>query len=79
LLEVGKAEDVIGSIHANLFSFGSSGSRVPYLEKRIALVKSLPTNNKKELIHIVDVLLNSLTELLETEQKRDAQHAAGIF
>jgi len=79
LLEIGKTEDVIGSIHANLFSFGSSGSRVPYLEKRISLIKSLPTNNKKELIQIVDVLLNSLTELLEAEQKRDAQHAAGIF
>jgi hypothetical protein len=36
-------------------------------------------HNKKELIHIVDVLLDSLSELLEVEQKRDAQHAAGIF
>jgi hypothetical protein len=79
LIEMGNTDDVIGCLHANLLSFGSSGSRVPYLEKRIKLVRRLSARHNPKLIHIADTLIGFLEEALREAQKQEAHHAAGIF
>ena len=78
LMEIGDVDEVIGCIHANLASFGSSGSRVPYLQKRIDLLKRLPTNNER-FRRVADALIPSFKEMLEMAKKHEEQMAAGIF
>lgn len=80
LLNLGKRMEILGCLHANLFSFGSTGSRVPYLEKRVELVEQLRENaDAPELVEIAESLLESLRSEIATEKKRDEQYAAGIY
>jgi hypothetical protein len=79
LIGIGDSKDVIGCLHANLMSFGSSGSRVPYLEKRIELLKTLPTNEDPRLVEIADALVRYVDDALKQARKQDAHHAAGIY
>ncbi len=53
---------VAQKIDANLGSFGSTGSRLPYWEKREKLVKKLIASDEAKLIEIGDVLLNFIKE-----------------
>ena len=79
LMELGEKESVRESILSNLLSFGSTGSRVPYLDKRINLVTDLIATNDADLREIAESVIEVLRAHREYEQKRDAEHAAGIF
>jgi hypothetical protein len=79
LLPIGNIDEVIGCVHANLASFGSSGSRIPYLEKRIALLKRLPTQNNQRFLRIAETIVGFLQESLDRAKKQDEQFAAGIY
>ena len=79
LLGIGEVDEVIGCVHANLASFGSSGSRVPYIEKRIVLVNKLHSAGDKRLSHIADTVIGFLMQSLESARKQDEHHAAGIY
>ena len=79
LIELGKKDSVKQCISSNLLSFGSTGSRVPYLDKRIALVKDLMATENPELRAIAESVMRTLEAHKEFEQKRDAEHAVGIY
>ncbi len=79
LLQFGNIDDVIGCVHANIASFGSTGSRVPYLEKRIALLKSLPTEGNERFLRIGNTVRGFLEASLEMAKRHDEQFAAGIY
>src|SRR6266542_1894774 len=79
LIELGEKDSVKQCISSNLLSFGSTGSRVPYLDKRIALIKDLMTTENLDLRAIAESVMRTLEAHKEFEQKRDAEHAAGIY
>jgi hypothetical protein len=79
LMELGEKDSVRESILSNLLSFGSTGSRVPYLDKRINLVTDLRTTDNADLREIAESVIEVLQAHREYEVKRDAEHAAGIF
>ncbi len=79
LIELGEKDSVKQCISSNLLSFGSTGSRVPYLDKRIALVRDLMATENSELRAIAGSVMRTLEAHREFEQKRDAEHAAGIY
>jgi hypothetical protein len=79
VVQLGERDSVEGCLSSNLLSFGSTGSRVPYLEKRIALVRDLTRTENQELRAIAEALLTVLEAHKAHEKKRDAEHAAGIY
>jgi hypothetical protein len=79
LIELGEKDSVKQCISSNLLAFGSTGSRVPYLDKRIALVKDLMATENPELRAIAESVVRALEAHKEFERKRDAEHAAGIY
>lgn len=62
---------VAQKIDANLGSFGSTGSRLPYWEKREKLVKKLIASDEAKLIEIGDVLLNFIKERKDYIQREE--------
>ena len=79
LMDLCGREELRDALGSNLFSFGSTGSRVPYLQRRIELIRDLAETGDPELKRIAADLLQSLEAAKAEEQKRDAQHAAGIY
>jgi hypothetical protein len=79
LLEIGDIYEVIGCVQANLATFGSSGSRVPYLEKRIALLEFLAAKDTPRFKQIASTIMITFKDLLERAKKQDEHHAAGIY
>jgi hypothetical protein len=79
LIELGEKDSVERCISSNLLSFGSTGSRVPYLDKRIALIKDLMKTDNQELRAIAESIMAVLQAHKAHERKRDAEHAAGIY
>jgi hypothetical protein len=79
LIELGEKDSVEKCISSNLFSFGWSGSHVPYLDKRIRLVKDLLLTENQDLREIAESVMTVLEAYKEYERKRDAEHAAGIY
>jgi hypothetical protein len=78
LLEEGTDERaLISSLFSNLFSFGSVGSRVPYLEKRLALVRALKDSPDARLVRVAAALEKILMEEIKTtfreEQNQEAR------
>lgn len=74
----GKGE-VYDSLRNNIFSFGSTGSRVPYLEKRLNLMADLAESENPDLKQIVMKVSDNLRSEIERENKSDTQRAAGIY
>ena len=79
LMEQGNDEKQLErSLVANLSSFGSVGSRVPYLEKRLALVRGLEDNAAPKLQRIARTVRDWLQE--ETERtKREELNESAFF
>jgi hypothetical protein len=73
----GKGE-LHGALSSNIFSFGSTGSRVPYLEKRLQLMADLAESDVPDLKLIALKVSDELKSEIEREKKNDAQRAAGI-
>ena len=74
----GKGE-LHGALSSNIFSFGSTGSRVPYLEKRLQLMADLAESDVPDLKLIAQKISDELKSEIEREKKNDAQRAAGIY
>jgi hypothetical protein len=79
LFQHGNLDEIIGCVHANLASFGSTGSRVPYLEKRIALLAALERQDNPRFKQIAKIVGEFLNESLQGAKKQDEQFAAGIY
>jgi hypothetical protein len=78
LLEEGTDErTLISVLTSNLLSFASTGSRVPYLEKRLSLVWDLKQSSDARLVRIAIALEKILTEekkrTLREEQNENAR------
>lgn len=78
ILELCGKEDVHGALCNNIFSFSSTGSRVPYLEKRLKLIGDLAESQSPDLKKIAMKISDALTSEIARERKNDAHRAAGI-
>lgn len=72
-------EESFHAIHSNMFSYGSTGSRVPYIDKRIRLVKTLENHPKARIREIAQMLLTSLESDRKRTAKEQEQRDAGIY
>jgi hypothetical protein len=72
-------ERYTGAIRANLFSFGSVGSRVPYIERRIALLRKLETSAKPSVRELAAEVIAAFEEDKKGEVKQDQEFKAGII
>ena len=79
LVELCGRDALQDALASNLFSFGSVGSRVPYLQRRAELVGELARSADPDLKRIAETLLESLEAAIAEERKRDEQYAAGIY
>lgn len=78
LLEFTYEQDLLGSLRCNLFSFGSTGSRVPYLENRLLLLQDLVKNtDRPELKKVARRVAEDLSSEIEKEKKRDVHREIG--
>ena len=66
-------------IGSNLWSYSSTGSRVPYIRRRIRLLESLLKETKPALRTMAQTWIDHFKADLLAEQKEDAQHQAGIW
>ncbi len=66
-------------IGSNLWSYGSTGSRVPYIRRRIHLLESLLKETKPALRTMAQTWIDYFKADLVAEQKEDAQRQAGIW
>ena len=78
LIEDFYRDDFSNMILSSLFSFGSTGSRVPYVERRINLVKQLSSNSNPSVRSMSDELVKHLESQVQMEQKHDEEFNAGI-
>jgi hypothetical protein len=77
LLEEGTNEaELADALESNLFSFGSTGSRVPYLEKRVALVQDLEASDNPRVKRIARTVGDWLKELIDDTKRRELNESA---
>jgi hypothetical protein len=79
LLDACFREPYTGAIHANLFSYGSVGSRVPYIERRIALLRKLEAHAKPVLRELAADVISAFEEDKKGQVKQDQEFKAGII
>ena len=70
--------DMVFTLMNSLLSFGSTGSRVPYLEARMRLVRDLEATPDADLHAVASEVVSIVQSEILREQKIDAQRAAGI-
>lgn len=78
MLDLCGSARIKNALDANIFSFGSTGSRVPYLQKRVDLMKDLAQTENIPLKNIALSIVDELEAEIARERKLDLQHAAGI-
>jgi hypothetical protein len=77
LLKAGVDEQKIEqALHANLYSFGSTGSRVPYLEKRLRLLQDLIDCNNSKLKRIGETVAGWLREEIQQRRREELNESA---
>jgi hypothetical protein len=69
-------EELEHALFGNLFSFGSTGSRIPYLKKRIGLVQDLERTNDPRFTRIARTLGAWLQEEIERTKREELNEAA---
>jgi len=69
-------EELERALKGNLFSFGSTGSRVPYLEKRLALVRRLFDTGDARLARIARRVQDWLTDEIERTKREELNEHA---
>jgi hypothetical protein len=79
LLELGDEAEVQSSLSSNLYTFGSVGSRVQYLEKRLKLLKDLAQADNPKLRRIAEAILPAFEQMKRAEAARDEERSAGIY
>ena len=67
------------AIGGNLFSYGSTGSRVPYIEKRIKLLHQLDQHPAVSVREMARHLINVFEDDKAHEMQSDQEEAAGIY
>ena len=73
-------DGLLGKLRSMLFSFGSSGSRVPYLENRLKLIKRLKCDSQDlTLQNVCSRLMADLVKEIERESKKDAHRSLGLW
>jgi hypothetical protein len=78
LIEEFYRDEFKNTILSSLSSFGSTGSRVPYVERRIELLKQLNSSAKSHVRGMADELIKHLEKHQEAERKHDEEFNAGI-
>ncbi|MDB6095565.1 MAG: hypothetical protein JWM32_3127 [Verrucomicrobia bacterium] len=72
-------EEHVGEIGANLWSFSSNGSRVPYTRRRIAVLKKLEQEKNPALSAFALSWITHFESDLVGQEKEDAEQRAGIY
>jgi hypothetical protein len=72
-------EAVAQGLLSNFLSFGSVGSRVPYLENRLRIVKALADADNAKLVKVARMIVDEIEKEIRRFKKEDEQHAAGIY
>lgn len=72
----GVDEEFTRAMRRKLLSFGSVGSRVPYVERRIALLNLLKDHPQPSVRQMASNVIALLEEVRAQEQKRDEESAA---
>jgi len=77
LLDEGiEQEDIAGAIAVNLLSFGSAGSRIPYLEKRLRLVEDLLAVDDPRLKKVARQLQQELKQHIQSTKRMELNEQA---
>lgn len=79
VVELCGKQDLLGSLAANIFSFTSSGSRIPYLIRRKELIADLTCTEDAELKSAAESIIRQLDMEIADEKKEETQRAAGIY
>ncbi len=74
----GVDEEFTKAMRRKLLSFGSVGSRVPYVERRLALLHTLKDHPQASVREMAREVIALLGDVRDHEQKRDEEAAAGI-
>lgn len=78
LFEHGVDKGFVDGMQRKLLSFGSVGSRVPYVVRRIELLRALQTHSQPSVREMANKLIALLEVVRAQEAKRDEEEAAGI-
>lgn len=69
-------ETALREIYGNLYSFGSTGSRIPYWERRFELAQQLSESEDPKLRRIGRTLTDQIAETIEhTKREEQNEHA----
>ena len=68
--------DAFNGLFENLSSFGSTGSRVPYWERRLVLARKLDTTTVPRLRNIGRKLVNQIEDVIENTKRREMNEQA---
>ncbi len=79
LLDDGLDAECMQAVGRNLYSYGSSGSRVPYIEKRLTLLRELERHPQPTVKEMARNLIKAFEAEKSQEQISDQEEAAGIF
>jgi hypothetical protein len=79
LFNEGLDKNCRSSIGRNLFSYGSSGSRVPYVERRLKLLHELDQHPIASVREMASELVTAFEADKAREKVSDEEHAAGIY
>lgn len=79
LLAGGVTDEAKRSVAMNLFSYGSTGSCVPYIERRIHLLHTLDDHPQASVREMGLELIAAFETDKAREQKSDEEEAAGIY
>jgi hypothetical protein len=67
------------AVGRNLYGYGSTGSRVPYIEKRLKLLRELEQHSQPTVREMARVLVKDFEADKAREQVSDEEEAAGIY
>ncbi len=77
LLEEGiESSEIRNAMISNLLCFGSTGSRVPYLEERKRIVQELLSSEDSRLVYIARELVEMIDNDIERERRLDLNQSA---
>lgn len=71
IMEAISAEDAIHSLHINLWSYGSTGSRIPYIKKRKALVETLNKQDNPKMKKIASQICQQLEQDMKSQERHE--------
>jgi len=79
LLDRNLDREMIGAVWSNLHTYSSSGSRVPYIEKRLKLLRELERHSNSTVRNMAASLIASFEKDKAAARKEDEQFSAGVL